>query len=219
MYGPSIPLPPVSDLRPWRTRTAEGWKGGLARSAGDAVMVRYCENKLRWASARLAAPPCRPPNEPQHAAPPLTPTSNPPTNRNSFPGTKRLHKNSFPGRPPGPRALAVPSSEPVTKSCGPRRSGQQELTMSVCSPVFLTCSPVCASHRRDVLSGEHDSRCSPSGVQCSSRTAFLWPAARLRAGRGPGGSSQWRAPAAAQASLQRCALRCSAPHWECANRG
>lgn len=38
-----------------------------------------------------------------------------------------------------------------------------------------TCSPVVESQARTVLSGLADTMCSPSDVQCSSNTAFLWP--------------------------------------------
>lgn len=71
----------------------------------------------------------------------------------------------------------------LTSSGGPLRSGQHELTMSRCSAIFLSCVPLSASHARTVLSGEHDTRRSPSGVQCTSSTAFLWPAARADGGR------------------------------------
>lgn len=48
--------------------------------------------------------------------------------------------------------------------------------MSECSENLESSSPVTASHTRTVLSGLQDTSCSPSGVQCSSSTAFLWPA-------------------------------------------
>lgn len=80
----------------------------------------------------------------------------------------------------GLRTLAVPSSEPLTRSGGPRLSGQQLLTKLSCSAIFFTCSPVTASQARTLLSGLADTMRSPSEVQCSSSTAFLWPAALTR---------------------------------------
>lgn len=71
--------------------------------------------------------------------------------------------------------FALPSSDPLTSSGGPRRNGQQLLTKLSCSAIFLTCSPVRASQALTVLSGDADRSRSPSGVQCSSSTAFLWP--------------------------------------------
>ena len=72
--------------------------------------------------------------------------------------------------------LAVASSEPLTSSGGPLRSGQQLLTKLSCSLIFFTCSPVAASHARTDLSGDALSTRSPSVVHCTSRTAFLCPA-------------------------------------------
>jgi hypothetical protein len=80
----------------------------------------------------------------------------------------------------GRHTLAVPSSEPLTRSGGPRLSGQQLLTKLSCSAIFFTCSPVTASQARTLLSGLADTMRSPSDVQCSSSTAFLWPAALTR---------------------------------------
>lgn len=79
-------------------------------------------------------------------------------------------------KPSSLTTLAVPSSDPVTRRGGPRRNGQQLFTMSVCSPIFFTCKPVCVSQARVLLSGEQEIIRSPSGVQCNSSTAFLWPA-------------------------------------------
>ena len=47
--------------------------------------------------------------------------------------------------------------------------------MSVCSAIFFTCSPVAASQARTLRSGEQVTSRSPSGVQATSSTAFLWP--------------------------------------------
>lgn len=71
--------------------------------------------------------------------------------------------------------FAVPSSEPLTSSGGPRRSGQQELTKLSCSAIFFTCCPLAMSHARTDLSGDAVMIRSPSDVQCSSTMAFLWP--------------------------------------------
>ena len=72
--------------------------------------------------------------------------------------------------------MAVASSEPLTSSGGPLRSGQQLFTKLSCSLIFFTCSPVAASHARTDLSGDALSTRSPSVVHCTSRTAFLCPA-------------------------------------------
>jgi hypothetical protein len=37
------------------------------------------------------------------------------------------------------RALELPSSDPLTSSGGPRRSGQQLFTKLSCSAIFFTC--------------------------------------------------------------------------------
>ena len=72
--------------------------------------------------------------------------------------------------------FTLPSSAPLHRSGGPLLRGQQLLTKLSCSAIFLTCSPVRASQARTDLSGEADRMRSPSVVQCTSRTAFLWPA-------------------------------------------
>ena len=72
--------------------------------------------------------------------------------------------------------LAEQSSEPLISRGGPLRRGQQLLTKASCSAIFLVCCPVSASQARTVLSGDADTSFSPSVLQCSSRTAFLWPA-------------------------------------------
>ena len=72
--------------------------------------------------------------------------------------------------------LAEQSSEPLISRGGPLRRGQQLLTNASCSAIFLVCCPVSASQARTVLSGDADTSFSPSALQCSSRTAFLWPA-------------------------------------------
>ncbi len=82
-------------------------------------------------------------------------------------------KTSVVGR--GALTLAVASSEPLTSSGGPLRSGQQLLTKLSCSLIFFTCSPVAASQARTDLSGDALSTRSPSVVHCTSRTAFLCP--------------------------------------------
>ena len=79
------------------------------------------------------------------------------------------------GQAKGADTLAVPSSDPLTRSGGPRLSGQQLFTKLSCSAIFLTCSPESVSQARTVLSGEAEIIFSPSEVQCSSRIAFLCP--------------------------------------------
>ena len=85
--------------------------------------------------------------------------------------TSGLHSNS--------RAVltfAEQSSEPLMTRGGPLRRGQQLLTKASCSAIFFICCPVSASQALSDLSGEADTSFSPSVLQCSSSTAFLWPA-------------------------------------------
>ncbi len=87
------------------------------------------------------------------------------------------------------RALAVPSSEPLTTSGGPRRSTQHELTKLSCSAIFFTCAtydPSCpCSMFIEVPEGHpsaHHARGEAQQHNCTS-CGQVWSPAR-----------QWRHP-------------------------
>mmetsp|Transcript_36740 Transcript_36740/g.80039 ORF Transcript_36740/g.80039 Transcript_36740/m.80039 type:complete len:255 (-) Transcript_36740:194-958(-) len=82
-------------------------------------------------------------------------------------------------------SLEVPSSDPLTMSCGPLRAGQQLFTNELCSAIFLICFPVCASHARTDASGDAVMIVSPSVVQCKSITALRWPFISIKLSHSP----------------------------------